>query len=427
MSGFLYGIRYTYKVLNILDRMTKVHTDKEKIEELTTRSVAEILPSREGLREALSSGKRLRIYIGTDATGTSLHLGHATNYMILEKFRRLGHEIIFLVGDFTARIGDPTDKSETARKQLSREQVVEHVKTWIDQVRPVIDVENKENPVRILYNHEWLSALTFEDVLNLASNFTVQQMIERDMFQVRMKEGKPLYLHELFYPLMQGYDSVAMDVDVEMCGTDQKFNALAGRTLLKKLKNKEKFVFITTLLENPVTGEKMMSKSLGTGVFLDFDADKMYGALMAQADENMRQLFVDCTWLPIATIEELLQVENPRDAKMRLAFEITKIYHGEDTASKAQEKFIHTFQKKEVPEEIKEFSVQKEMSLIDVLVQSGFATSKSDARRAVQQGSVKLDGVKVPETDLEKTLTLTEAGTVLQKGKRHFLKLVPTK
>ena len=304
----------------------KIDTSEEKIEELLTRSVAEVLPTKDGLREILKSGRRLRIYIGTDATGTSLHLGHATNYMILEKFRRLGHEVIFLVGDFTARIGDPTDKGDSARKQLTREDVVENVKTWIDQVKPVIDVDNKDNPVRILYNHEWLSELNFEDVLNLASNFTVQQMLERDMFQERIKKEKPLYLHELFYPVMQGYDSVSMDVDIEMCGRDQKFNALAGRTLMRKLKNKEKFVFITTLLENPKTGEKMMSKSLGTGIFLDFEAEKMYGAIMAQPDENMRQLFVDCTRLTTEEIEDILKNTNSRDVKMRLAKEVVAIY-----------------------------------------------------------------------------------------------------
>ncbi len=404
--------------------MTKVITDKEKIEELLMRSVAEILPSRDGLREALSSGKQLRIYIGTDPTGTSLHLGHATNYMILEKFRRLGHEIIFLVGDFTARIGDPTDKSDSARKQLTREQVVEHVKTWMDQVRPIIDIDNKENPVRVLYNHEWLSKLTFEDVVNLASNFTVQQMIERDMFQVRIQEGKPLYMHELFYPLMQGYDSVAMDVDIEMCGADQKFNALAGRTLLKKLKDKEKFVFITTLLENPVTKEKMMSKSMGTGVFLDFDAEHMYGAIMAQADENMRQLFVDCTWLTLEEIEEKLKGDNPRDTKMQLALEITKIYHGEDAAQKAQNAFVQTFQKKEVPDDMPDFTVTAKMTLIDILTKSGLATSRTDARRTVEQGAVKLNGEKVAVDALEQTVNLKDGEVVLQKGKRYFLRLL---
>ncbi|MCA9353216.1 tyrosine--tRNA ligase [Patescibacteria group bacterium] len=401
----------------------KIDTNKEKIEEIITRSVAEILPTKNGLREVLKSGKRLRIYIGTDATGTSLHIGHATNYMILEKLRRLGHEVIFLVGDFTARIGDPTDKNETARKQLTREQVVQNVKTWIDQVKPVIDVDNKENPVRVLYNNDWLSSLTFEDVINLASNFTVQQMIERDMFQARMQSGKPLYLHEMFYPLMQGYDSVAMDVDIEMCGMDQKFNALAGRTLLKKLKNKEKFVFITTLLENPKTGEKMMSKSLGTGVFLDFDADKMYGALMAQPDENMKQLFVDCTWLGLKEIDEILKDENPRDSKMRLAFEITKIYHGEDLAKNAEDNFIQTFQKREVPSEVPKFNVRKGANIVDVLVESKLVKSKSEARRAISQGSIKINGKKISESEIDSPLDISEK-TIVQKGKRYFLELI---
>src|SRR3989338_9656705 len=293
--------------------------DKD-VEELLSRSVKEIIPSKESLKEVLLSGKKLRIYIGTDATGESLHLGHATNYMILEKFRKLGHEVIFLIGDFTSRIGDPTDRNDSERKQLSREEVVNNTETWVDQIRPLIDVDNKENPVKIMYNHEWLSKLILEDILGLASNFTVQQMIERDMFQNRMKENRPLYLHELFYPLMQGYDSVAMNVDMEMCGNDQKFNALAGRTLLKKLKNKEKFVFVTTLLENPITKEKMMSKSKGTGVFLDCDANQMFGAVMSQPDENMQQLFIDCTWLDFREIDEILN-SHPKEAKMRLAFE----------------------------------------------------------------------------------------------------------
>ncbi|HCC05522.1 TPA: tyrosine--tRNA ligase [Patescibacteria group bacterium] len=401
----------------------KIDTNKEKIEELLARSVAEILPTKDGLREALLSGKRLRIYIGTDATGTSLHLGHATNYMILEKLRRMGHEIIFLVGDFTARIGDPTDKSDSARKQLTREQVIANVETWIAQVKPVIDVANKDNPVQVLYNHDWLAALTFEDVLNLASNFTVQQMIERDMFQERIQSNKPLYLQELFYPLMQGYDSVAMDVDVEMCGTDQKFNALAGRTLLKKLKNKEKFVFITTLLENPVTKEKMMSKSLGTGVFLDFDADKMYGAVMAQADENMKQLFTDCTWLDLTEIDTILETANPRDAKMRLSFEITKIFHEEELATLAEKNFVQTFQKKELPDEIPVFVAHDGATIVDVLVDSKLVVSKAEARRTLSQGGVKINGNKLTEADATTPLNLSEK-TIVQKGKRSFLEVV---
>ena len=396
----------------------EIDTDETKIDELLSRSVEEVIPSKKELKEVLCSGKKLRIYIGTDATGTSLHLGHSTNYIILEKFRQLGHEVIFLVGDFTSRIGDPTDKGDAARKQLTREDVIENTKTWIDQVKPIIDVENVQNPVRILFNHDWLASLTFEDVINLASNFTVQQMIERDMFQKRMSSGKPLYLHELFYPLMQGYDSVAMDVDIEMCGMDQKFNALAGRTLLRKLKDKEKFVFITTLLENPVTKEKMMSKSLGTGVFLDFDEVKMYGAVMAQADENMHQLFVDCTAVSLSEIDAILSAENPRDAKMKLAYEITRMYHGDAGAEEGQNQFIETFQNGGVPDDVLEIKPE----YIEALLGAEIVASKTELRRLLEAGGVRdaESGEKLSEIPAS-----VDAPRVLKIGKRRFVKLMP--
>lgn len=394
-------------------------TDETRIDELLTRSVKDILPSREELKARLLSGERLRIYIGTDATGTSLHLGHATNYLILEEFRKLGHEVIFLIGDFTSRIGDPSDKL-AARVQLSRDEVVANVKTWIDQIKPIVDVDNAENPVRVLYNHDWLSALTFEDVIGLASHFTVQQMLERDMFEKRMAEGKPIHLHEFFYPLMQGYDSVAMDVDIEMCGNDQTFNALAGRTLLKKLKNKEKFVFITTLLENPKTGEKMMSKSLGTGVYLDAAPDEMFGGVMAQPDENMRQLFVDATRVPLAEIDEILAAENPRDAKVRLASEIVAMYHGADAAAKAKENFENTFAKGGIPDEIDEVSLAG-TTLADALVAAGIVKSKTDWRRLVDEGAVKTEAdEKIADKDFRPA-----SPVILKIGKRRFVRVTP--
>ncbi len=395
-----------------------VHTDPEKIDELLSRSVKEILPSKEELRVLLMSGKRLRIYIGTDATGTSLHLGHATNYIILEKFRELGHEVIFLIGDFTSRIGDPTDKGDAARKQLTREEVVQNTKTWLNQVRPIIDIDNTENPVRILYNHDWLSKLTLEDIMHLAAHFTVQHMLERDMFQERMKAEKPLYFHEMFYPLMQGYDSVAMDVDVEMCGTDQKFNALAGRTLQRKINNREKFVFITTLLENPKTGEKMMSKSLGTGVFLDTDPHTMYGGIMAQPDENMHQLFVDCTLLSLDEISTLLSASNPRDAKMALAREIVRIYHGDEAGKAAEANFVETFQKGGVPDDV----IEIKAPYIDAFLTHGIVTSKTELRRLLDDG-----GVRNAETG-DKLESIPESVTeplTLKLGKRRFVKLIP--
>jgi len=402
----------------------KIVTDEKIIDEILTRSVREILPSKELLKKELMSGRRLRLYIGADATGPALHIGHATNYMTLEKFRRLGHEVIILIGDFTARIGDPTDKG-AARVQLSREQVVEHTKTWLKQLAPIIAVEDEQNPVKVVYNHDWLSKLTFEDVINLASNFTVQRMLERDMFEKRLEEEKPIYLHEFFYPLMQGYDSVHLDVDIELCGNDQKFNALAGRTLLQKYKGKEKFVFITTLLENPITKEKMMSKSLGTGVFLNMSNVDMYGKIMAQPDENIPQLFMDCTYVSLEEIEKIKEqlskkIMNPRDLKARLAFEVTKIYHGEKAAAEAEEAFRATFSKGGVPEDIQEIKLGKGEPLADALVKAGVVPSKTEWRRLVTNGAVrKEDDEKIDDPNFMPAQTM-----ILKIGKRRFVKII---
>lgn len=405
--------------------MKKIITDIKIIEELLTRSVVEILPSKDLFKKELMSGRQLKIYIGADPTGTALHLGHATNYIILEKFRKLGHKIIVLFGDFTARIGDPTDKLAT-RVQLTREQVINNTKTWIEQLSPIIDFNDKENPVEVVYNHDWLSKMTFEDVINLASNFTVQRMLERDMFEKRIKEEKPIYVHEFFYPLMQGYDSVQLEVDVEMCGNDQKFNALCGRTLLQKYKNKEKFVFITTLLENPITKQKMMSKSLGTGIFLDSNNIEMYGKVMSQPDENIPQLFIDCTYVEMDEIKKIKKdlsenKVNPRDLKMRLAYEIVKIFHGEKLAQEARDYFISTFQKKETPEEMLEISMKSEnKKLVDLLIETKLANSKSDARRLIEQGGIKINEEVVSDINFEIKVV---DNTIIQKGKRGFVKI----
>jgi tyrosyl-tRNA synthetase len=404
--------------------MSKIITDEKLIDEIINRSVAEILPSKEELKKVLLSGKKIRFYIGTDPTGTSLHIGHATNYMVLERLRKLGHEAIFLIGDFTASVGDPTDKS-AARKQISRKDIKNNIKTWLKQIKPIVGLNDPKNPVKILYNYDWLSKLTFEDVINLSSNFTVQQMLERDMFEKRMKENKPIHLHEFFYPLMQGYDSVAMDVDMELCGNDQKFNALMGRTLLKRIKNKEKFVFITTLLENPITKEKMMSKSLGTGVFLDETSDNMYGKLMSQADENIPQLFIDCTYLDMDEINKIKKdlknsSVNPKDLKMRLSYEIVKIYHGEKKAKEAQDNWEKTFSKKEIPEDAQEIKVGKNEILVDVFLKNGIVASKSEFRRLVESGAVT-------NLDNNKKVSLVTDGVidgVYRIGKKRFCRII---
>ena len=294
---------------------------------------------------------------------------------------------------------------------------------------PILSFDDKDNPVEIVYNHDWLSKMNFEDVIDLASNFTVQRMLERDMFEKRLKEEKPIYVHEFFYPLMQGYDSVHLDVDVEICGNDQKFNALCGRTLLQRYKQKEKFIIITTLLENPITKEKMMSKSMGTGVFLNMNNIDMYGKIMAQPDENIYQLFVDCTYENLENIDKVqkelkLNLVNPKDLKMRLAFEITKIYHGDELAQKAEKYFIDTFQNKDIPTDIPEFAVNKKsIFLIDLLLEAGLIESKSEAKRIIEQNGIKIDGKTV---NSNQELILTQQGLVLQKGKRNFVKIVTT-
>ena len=400
--------------------MNKIITDEKRIDEILERGViAEVLPTKKEFKEKLMSGKKLRFYIGADPTAKALHLGHAQNLMTLEEFRKLGHEVIFLIGDFTALIGDP-DKSSARVKQV-REEIEENFKGWIEQTKNILSFDDKENPVQVKYNSEWLGKLNFAEVVELAGNFTVQQILERDMFEKRMKEGKPIYLHEFMYPLMQGYDSVAMDVDVELCGTDQIFNALAGRTLLKKLKNKDKFVVANNLIQDEKTGQ-LMSKSAGTGIFLDLTADDLFGAIMAQSDGIIRPLLLGCTKISLAEIEELMKLENPRDAKMRLAFEIVKIYHSEKDAQKAQEYFVNTFSKKEIPDDVEEFKAKENENILDFLVRIKFANSKGDARRKIEQGGVKIDTEKI--TDWNLTLSDKYDKKVLQVGKKNFGRIV---
>lgn len=398
-----------------------MNTDVQAIDEVLNRgTIVSILPDKDAFRAKLLAGERLRLFIGFDATAPTLHISHAKNIMLLEKFRKLGHEVIVLFGDFTARIGDPTGE-KSARRQLTREEVLKNVEAWRMLIRPLMDFNAVENPPQIRFNHDWLSKMSFEDVIDLASNFTVQQMLERDMFEKRIGAGEPVHLHEFLYPLMQGFDSVAMDVDAELCGTDQTFNALAGRTLLRKLKGKEKFVVTVTLMENPVTGE-LMSKSKGTGIFLDTTTNEKFGQIMAQPDEMTKILLVNCTLLSLSDIDEIMKAENPRDAKLRLAKEIVTIYHGADEATKAEQYFIDTFSKKHIPDDIADVSVIEGNKLLDVIVRVGFAESKGDARRKIEQGGVEIDSERV--TDFNTIVASHHDGKVLKVGKKDFVKIV---
>ncbi len=400
--------------------MNKINTDPKKIDGILNRGIiVEILPTKKEFREKLLSGEKLKFYIGFDATAPTLHLSHAKNFMLMEKFRKLGHEVIILFGDFTARIGDPTGE-KSARKQLSRKDVVGNVKKWKKLIEPLMDFKDKKNPPKIMYNNDWLAKLTLEDVISLASNFTVQQMLERDMFQKRLKEKKPIHLHEFLYPLMQGYDSVATEVDVEVCGTDQTFNALAGRTLLKKLKGKDKYVVAVTLMENPKTGE-LMSKSKGIGVFLDVSANDMFGQVMAQPDEMIEILFINNTYLSLEEIKKLMDLNNPRDTKAKLAREIVAIYHGKEEADKAEEEFNKIFRDKQKPTEIPERKWKAEKcKVVDLLIELKMVSSKGEARRLVQQGGVRIDNVV--QKDFDKIIEVKN-GMIVQVGKRRFVKI----
>jgi len=398
---------------------------ENQIDEILNRgTIVEILPTKDEFRKKLLSGEKLRFYMGFDPTAKSLHLGHSQGLMILEDFRKLGHEVIFLIGDFTGMIGDPSDKS-SARIKQTPEQVRENFALWKDQVKNIADFDDNNNPFQIKYNSEWLGKLNFAEVLELASNFTVQQMLERDMFAKRIKEEKPIYIHEFMYPLMQGYDSVAMDVDVELCGTDQIFNALAGRTLMQKIKNKDKIVISVKLIADEKTG-MLMSKSNNTGVFLDLGVNDLFGAIMSQPDGMLRPLFLGCTRISLDEIERLMKLENPCDAKLELATEIVKIYHGKDEAEKAKEYFVKTISNKEIPEQVVEWVVAYDapQNVASFMVSAGLATSKSDARRKIEQGGVSIGGEKIVAGQEIMILNPeSHDGKIMKVGKIHFVKI----
>lgn len=397
-------------------------SDKEQLHQLLTRGVEAVYPNSEALRSALEGGKKMRVYVGVDPTGPALHIGHALQLKKLREFQDFGHEVILLIGSFTAMIGDPTDKL-AARQQLTAKQVMQNAATYKKQASKILRFTGK-NAAKIKFNHKWLSKMSFQDVIELASHFTVQQMSERDMFERRLNEGKPVYVHEFMYPLMQGYDSVAMNVDVEIGGSDQTFNMLAGRTLMKEIKKKEKFVIALQLLTND-EGKKM-SKSEGGFIAVSDTPAEMYGKIMAMADNAILPYFELVTNLSADEIEGLrLQLKagtNPRDLKMRLAREVVTIYHDAGTAEKAEKNFASVFQNKEKPQDIADFSVGKSLNILDILVSSGLASSKSEARRLVSEGGVKLNDVAI--SDIAFVVDTKSLPATLQKGKRHFVRLV---
>lgn len=392
----------------------------DQIATLITKGVETILPSKDFVISLLKKEKQLTIYCGFDPTAPTLHIGHTIQLRKLRQFQDLGHKIIFLVGDFTARIGDPTDKTAT-RKQLTEKEVKQNLRLYKKQASKFIRFSGK-NKAKILFNATWLKKLTFANIIELASHITVDQMLKRDMFSRRVQEEKPIYLHEFFYPMMQGYDSVRMDVDGEIGGNDQLFNMMMGRTLLKTLKNKEKFVITMKLLEDG-TGKKM-GKSEGNMVALTDSPEAMYGKIMSWPDGLIVPAFELCTDYSLDQIaqiqKQLSEGENPRDSKMRLAYEITRLCTSEKEASSAQDMFVSAFQKKETPESV--VAIEGGQPFDMLLKEHGYITSTTELRRLVDAGAVThLESGKI--LSLESIKSIPEKGTY-KIGKNRFVRIV---
>lgn len=389
------------------------------------RGVVEIIPEddfRKKITKSVLTGKPLKIKLGMDPSAPDVHIGHTVPLHKLRQFQELGHEIQMLIGDFTGRIGDPTGKSET-RKQLTDEEVKKNAETYVEQYGKVLDMDK----VKIYYNSEWLKPLNFEDVVKLSANMTVARMLERDDFEKRYKSGQPISVHEFFYPLMQGYDSVALECDVEVGGTDQKFNLLMGRHL-QDAYGKEKQVALTLPLIEGLDGERKMSKSLGNYIGIDEAPNEIFGKSMSIPDELMVKYYKLATDTPMEEIEKLEQgladgSIHPRDAKMNLGAKLVEMYHSEQAAKEAKEYFQTVFQKRSLPTDIPEVTWNGESPIwiVDLLVELNMLSSKGEARRMVQNGGVKLNEEKVEDVQLQVEI---EDGMIIQVGKRKFIKLI---
>jgi len=373
---------------------------------------------RQRLIDAQMEGRPLRVYCGYDPVKPDLHLGHTITMRKLRQFQELGHEVTFLIGTYTSLIGDPSDKDKL-RPILTPVQVEENALTYAEQAFHILDREL----TRIRFNAEWLSKLTFADLIHLCSNFTVQQFISRENFKNRWDKGDPVYVHEFFYSVMQGYDAYAMRSDVQVGGTDQLFNiATAARKIMTALGEKPNIVILTSILPG-TDGEVRMSKSLGNHIAINTTAEDMYGKVMSVPDKAMPlyyRLTTRWTSAEIAEIEAKVAsgMVHPRDAKMKLAREIAEIFHGRQAAAQAEADFISVFQKGSQPEDMPEFALQTGQTVLDVLLSTGLAGSKSEGRRLLEQNGVRLDG----ETLNDPNQVFPHAG-VLQAGKRRFVRV----
>ncbi len=383
------------------------------------RGTEEILIESE-LLEKLESGKRLRIKAGFDPTAPDLHLGHTVLINKLRVFQELGHEVLFLIGDFTGMIGDPTGKSST-RPPLTRDQVIENARSYEQQIFKILDPEK----TLVMFNSSWMNEMSSADLIQLAARHTVARMLERDDFSKRYKGGQPIAIHEFLYPLIQGYDSVAMKADVELGGTDQKFNLLVGRELQKQYGQPQQTVITLPILEG-LDGVQKMSKSLNNYIGISEAPDDMFGKIMSISDDLMWRYFELLSFRPITEIEgfqkEMAEGRNPRDIKFLLGEEIVARFHSQAEATAARENFIARFQKGAMPDEIPEKTLNSEggLAIANLLKQAGLTQSTSDALRMIRQGAVKIDGERIEDSKLE-----IAAGTthIYQVGKRRFAKV----
>ena len=380
------------------------------------RGTDEILPLEE-LKKKLEKNKPLRIKAGFDPTAPDLHLGHTVLINKLKQLQDLGHQIIFLIGDFTGMIGDPTGKNVT-RKPLTKEQVLENAQSYQEQVFKILDKEKTQ----IRFNSEWMSEMSSAEMISLASKQTVARMLERDDFSKRYKSGQSISIHEFLYPLVQGHDSVVLEADVECGGTDQKFNLLMGRELQKQAGQEQQVILTTPLLEG-LDGVQKMSKSLDNYIGIDDTPDDMFGKIMSISDDLMWRYLELLSFQSIETIAdwkvEVENGENPRNIKFRLADEIITRFHSKKAAEKAQQSFINRFAKNQIPDEMDEFEFDSGIKIANLLKDANLVNSTSDAFRMIKQGAAKIDGDKITNKDLEPV----NGTAVYQVGKRKFARV----
>jgi len=396
-----------------------IDTSKEKIEAILSRGVVDVIQKDE-LKKKLASGKELRIKLGIDPSGADLHIGHMVVIKKLKEFQDMGHKIILLFGNFTGQIGDPTGKMES-RKPKTKEELEKNAKKYIDQVSILLDTSK----IEVRWNADWLEKLSFADVVQLASCFTVAQMMERDMFQDRVSKNLPISMHEFLYPLMQGYDSVALKADLELGGTDQTFNLLAGRTIQKAYDQIPQDILTVPILEG-TDGIKKMGKSENNYIAVDDAPNDMFGKIMSIPDNLITKYFELATQVSLKEINDMKKAiesgENPMVFKKKLGKEIVSIYHSKEDGEKAEQEFTNVFSQRKLPEDIELVSVKSsEINLVNFMTENNLAVSKSEARRLLEQGAVKINDEKATQ----ETFKITKGQeTVMQVGKRRFIKVI---